>query len=153
MTSVSRFEELLCWQKARLLTRQIFQLTRRQKFTDFSLRDQIQRASVSVMANIAEGFERGTRDEFIYFLYIAKGSCGEVRSHLYCALDQGFIDLTDFNNTIEITKFTSSIIYRFIESLKVSGYKGLKSKLNYQLTEAAKFDKELKEKYLSHLNH
>ena len=75
MSSVKRFEDLVCWQKARELVKAIYNLTRKPSFSrDLSLKDQIQRAGVSIMSNLAEGFERGTKDEFLYFLYIAKGS-------------------------------------------------------------------------------
>ena len=145
MASVSRFEDLFCWQKARILVKQIYILTQKPSFRDFSLKDQIQRAGVSVMANIAEGFERGTRDEFLYFLYIAKGSCGEVRSHLYVALDQKFITEDESNITSNMAKEESAIIYKFIESIKVSKFKGLRSKIE---TEEDKFMQEIREKYL-----
>ena len=86
---VKNFEELEIWKEARKLTRAIYQLTKREKFSrDFSLRDQIQRAVVSIMSNIAEGFERDGNQEFVQFLYVAKASCGEVRSQLYVAFDQ-----------------------------------------------------------------
>ena len=85
---VKSFEDLYIWQISRELVNLIYQLTSQKSFTDFSLKDQIQRAAVSIISNIAEGFERGTKDEFLYFLYIAKGSCGEVRAQLYIALDR-----------------------------------------------------------------
>src|SRR3990167_4702266 len=85
------FEDLYIWQISRELVNLIYQFTSQKSFTDFSLKDQIQRAAVSIISNIAEGFERGTKDEFLYFLYIAKGSCGEVRAQLYIALDRKFI--------------------------------------------------------------
>jgi len=89
-----RFEDLLVWQKARELTRVIYDMTKSQAFArDFGLRDQIRRAAVSVMSNIAEGFEREGDSEFGHFLSIAKGSCGEVRSQLYVARDQGYIEV------------------------------------------------------------
>ena len=90
---VKNFEDLEIWKDARALTRAIYQLTRSPKFSkDFGLRDQIQRATVSIMSNIAEGFERGGNREFIQFLYVAKASCGEVRSQLYVAMDQNYLD-------------------------------------------------------------
>jgi four helix bundle protein len=93
----TRFEDLVVWQKARALTGLIYDLTREKTFAgDFGLRDQIRSAAVSVMSNIAEGFERGSDAEFGHFLSIAKGSCGEVRSQLYVAGDQGYIDATSF---------------------------------------------------------
>ena len=89
---VRTFEDLEIWKDARALTREIYQLTRDSKFSnDFALRDQIRRAAVSIMSNIAEGFERGGNQEFIQFLYVAKASCGEVRSQLYVTLDQSYI--------------------------------------------------------------
>ncbi len=83
---IKNFEDLEIWKDARALMRAIYQLTKDPKFSkDFGLRDQIQRAAVSILSNIAEGFERGGNQEFIQFLYVAKGSCGEVRSQLYVA--------------------------------------------------------------------
>ena len=84
--TIKYFEDLEVWQEARQLTRQVYRLTNNSKFSkDFGLSNQIQRAAVSIMSNVAEGFERGGNQEFIQFLYIAKGSCGEVRSQLYVA--------------------------------------------------------------------
>jgi four helix bundle protein len=84
------FEDLIAWQKARVLSRDIYGVTRLAEFSkDYSLVDQIRRACISILSNIAEGFERGGRPEFHQFLVVAKGSCGEVRSQLYIALDGG----------------------------------------------------------------
>ena len=95
---VERFEDLIAWQKARELTREIYLASRGGTFArDFGLRDQIQRASVSIMSNLVEGFERGKRTEFHQFACIAKGSCGEVRSDLYVALDAGHLDDRTFD--------------------------------------------------------
>ncbi len=92
MNTIKRFEDIIAWQKAREMTREIYTCTRAGAFTkDFGLRSQIQRASVSTMANIAEGFDRGGDKEFIQFLSNSKGSSGEVKSHLYVALDQGYV--------------------------------------------------------------
>lgn len=91
MGKVERFEDLVAWQKARELTKQIYLLTKSQPLSkDFGLCNQIQRASVSIMSNLAEGCERGGRPEFYQFLVIAKGSCAEIRSQLYVALDVGY---------------------------------------------------------------
>jgi four helix bundle protein len=99
--AVERFEDLIAWQKARVLTRDVYQLTRQGSFRrDFGLASQIQRASVSVMSNIAEGFERGRPTEFHQFFSTAKSSCGEVRSILYVALDVGHIDEEKFDQAL-----------------------------------------------------
>ena len=96
---IGRFEDIIAWQKARLLTARIYRVTSVGKFAgDYGLRDQIRRASVSAMSNIAEGYERGTPNEFHHFLVIAKGSCAEVRSLLCVALDAGYIDKTEFRS-------------------------------------------------------
>lgn len=92
MKNVTIFENHISWQKARELTREIYSVTTGGKFEkDFGLRSQIQRASVSIMSNIAEGFDRAGRAEFLQYLVIAKGSCAEVRSQLYVANDIGYI--------------------------------------------------------------
>lgn len=97
MGHIPRFEELIAWQKARELTKVIYKVTREEGFSrDFGLSGQIQRASVSIMSNIAEGFERDSRAEFHRFLTIAKASCAEVRSQLYIAADIGYINQADF---------------------------------------------------------
>ncbi len=99
-----RFEDLVVWQKARELTRCIYEVTRRSDFArDFGLASQIQRAAVSVMSNIAEGFERGSYKEFLQFLVIAKASCAEVRSQLYIALDIGYLTQVEFDQLMDLT--------------------------------------------------
>ena len=99
--AVNRFEDLIAWQKARELTRSIYEITRSKVFAqDFDLVRQISRASVSVMSNIAEGFERGSNNEFHQFLVIAKGSCAEVRSQLYIALDANFLTAQQFQELL-----------------------------------------------------
>ncbi len=108
---VERFEDLIAWQKARQLTADIYQVTSKGGFSkDFGLRDQIRRASVSVMSNIAEGFDRGSRGEFHQFLVIAKASCAEVRSQLYIAQDVGYINQEIFNNVSSNASELSRII-------------------------------------------
>ena len=92
MNGIQRFEAIIAWQKARILTADLYKATEHGKFArDFGLRDQIRKASVSIMSNIAEGFERGKPAEFHQFLSIAKASCAEVRSQLYVALDAGYL--------------------------------------------------------------
>src|ERR1041385_5288043 len=95
---ISTFQDLIAWQKARLLTASIYRVTSKGEFArDFGLKDQIRRAAVSVMSNIAEGFERGRPAEFHQFLSIAKGSCAELRSQLFVALDADYLRSSDFN--------------------------------------------------------
>ncbi len=102
MAKIERFEELFAWQKARELTRVIYQVTRQGSFAkDYGLANQIQRASVSVMSNVAEGFDRGGRAEFHQFLSTAKASCAETRSLLYVALDAEYLDQPTFDRLIE----------------------------------------------------
>ncbi len=92
MSSIQRFEEIEAWQKARELARAIYACSAEGGFTkDFVLRDQIRRAAVSVVSNIAEGFERDGKGEFVQFLSMAKGSTGEIVTQLYIAMDQGYI--------------------------------------------------------------
>ena len=111
MGRIERFEDLIAWQKARELTRLIYLHTGDGSFArDFGLRDQIRRASVSLMSNIAEGFERGSRPEFHHFLVIAKGSCAEVRSQLYIAKDVGYLSELDFNTLMDLSTEVSRII-------------------------------------------
>ncbi len=97
MAGFQKFEDIKAWQKARELNKQIYEITSSQKFCrDFGLRDQIRRASVSIMANIAEGFGRKSNKEFANFLVISHGSTAEVQSHLYIALDLNYISTEKF---------------------------------------------------------
>jgi four helix bundle protein len=110
-----RFEDLTVWQKARLLTKSVYEVTRKEDFArDFGLSGQIQRAVVSVMSNIAEGFERGNRGDYHRFLCIAKASNGEVRSQLYIALDIGYLNQSEFDrllgDTEELSRMLSALI-------------------------------------------
>lgn len=109
--NVKRFEDLIAWQKSRELTKKIYKITEQEKFAkDFGLKNQIQRASVSVMSNIAEGFERYRPNEFHQFLSIAKGSCAEVRSQLYVAFDIGYLQEDEFYSLKAATEELSKII-------------------------------------------
>jgi four helix bundle protein len=111
MAKVERFEDLIAWQKARGLTRSIYEVTRNGDFArDYGLSGQIQRAAVSIMSNIAEGFERGGRGEFHHFLSTAKSSCAEVRSHLYVALDAGYLDKASFDLLIQQAEEVARIV-------------------------------------------
>ena len=114
MIKIRRFEDLIAWQKARQLAKDIYQVTALRAFSrDFGLRDQLRRASVSIMSNVAEGFDRGGRAEFHQFLVIAKASCAEVRSQLYVANDAGYISEDDFSklmdNVNEVTRLVSGL--------------------------------------------
>ena len=107
---IERFEDLIAWQKARELTREIYKVTQSGSFSkDFGLCDQIRRASISIMSNIAEGFDRAGRAEFHHFLVIAKGSAAEVRSQLYVAHDIGYIDQATFSRLKTLAEETSRI--------------------------------------------
>jgi four helix bundle protein len=112
---IRRFEEIEGWQQARTLAAKIYAISNQGKFTaDFGLRDQIRRASVSIMANIAEGFGRGGKAEFIRFLRISRASALEAQSHLYIALDLGYLDTNQFetlyNQAITVTRLVGGFI-------------------------------------------
>lgn len=126
MATIKQFEDMLAWQKARLLTGEIYKAFR--DCRDFGFKDQIQRAAVSVMSNIAEGFESGTRQEFLNYLYIAKASAGEVRAQLYAALDIGYLNLETFKLLNSLVLECSRLTARFISGLKVSKFQGLQHK-------------------------
>ncbi|MCX5807402.1 MAG: four helix bundle protein [Proteobacteria bacterium] len=109
------FEDLEIWQEARRLTNNMYAITKRETFSkDFGFRDQIRQASVSIVSNIAEGYEREENQELSQFLSIAKGSCGKVRSQLYIALDQGYIDAKECEALIIEFKKLSVSIHNFI---------------------------------------
>lgn len=108
---IERFEELIAWQKARVLTSEIYKVTVDGDFCrDFGLKNQIQRAAVSIMSNIAEGFERGRPTEFHQFLSISKASCAELRSQLYVALDAGYLDQNQFDGLMSLAQEVGRII-------------------------------------------
>ena len=109
-----KFEDLIAWQKARELTKEVYHISGRGDFAkDYGLKDQIRRAAISIMSNIAEGFDRGGRSEFHHFVVIAKGSCAEVRSQLYIAYDIGYISKEEFNilndMTLELSRFLGGL--------------------------------------------
>ena len=116
MGRIERFEDIIVWQKAKSLISGIYEEFKNCK--DFAFRDQIQRASVSIMNNIAEGYERKGNKEFIKFLYISKGSCGEVRSMLYLALDLGYISRDKFELFFQQSLEISCMLSNFIKILK-----------------------------------
>jgi four helix bundle protein len=112
---IERFEDIIAWQKAKELAVKIYRLFETSK--DYSFKDQIQRASVSVMNNIAEGFERKTNNEFKQFLFIAKGSCGEVRSMLILAKELNKIEKNKAEELYSLSEEISKIISGFIKTL------------------------------------
>ncbi|MFN8507533.1 MAG: four helix bundle protein [Dehalococcoidia bacterium] len=98
MDRIERFEDIIAWQKARSLTRDVYEATRQGTFSrDPALVSQVRRSAVSIMANIAEGFERNRSTEFHQFLSVAKASCAELRSHFYVALDAGHLPRPEFD--------------------------------------------------------
>jgi four helix bundle protein len=128
MATIKKFEDLICWQKARELANFIFEITDKPSFKDFDLKRQIRRAAISPMSNIAEGFDRGTQAEFVDALFIAKGECGEVRSQLYISYDRKYIDISTFRNGLKLTDECSRLIQSFSEKLKGGGRRGLQFK-------------------------
>ena len=119
MARIERFEDIEAWQQARILTQMIYQATAHGGFTrDFGLRDQLQRAAVSIMANIAEGFDSGSSREFLRFLSYALRSTTEVQSHLYVALDQGYLDQHAFPALYDLSVKVKSIISGFMRYLR-----------------------------------
>jgi four helix bundle protein len=129
MGKIERFEDIDAWKKARELTKINYEVTSQGKIAnDFSLKDQLRRASVSIMANIAEGFEREGNKEFRQFLAQAKGSVGEVKSLLYVALDAGLASLEQFQQIMAVADETSRLLAGFLRYLKVTDKKGSKFK-------------------------
>src|SRR4030042_1870951 len=110
MAKIEQFEDILAWQKARELVKKIYKASVNKMFAkDFALRDQIRRAALSIMLNIAEGFARKTSREFLQFLVVAHGSAAEVQSALYVALDQSYIDQAQFECLYAIADETSKV--------------------------------------------
>ncbi len=126
---IQKFEDILAWQKARELTREVYARCKTGAFAkDFGLRDQIQRALVSIMGNVAEGFDRGGDKELTQFLSISKGSCGEVKSHLYVALDQQYINSTQFDGLYSTADEVGRLLAGFMSYLKQSDLRRRKFK-------------------------
>ena len=118
MRQIKTFEEFEVWEKGREIACHVYRLTGLKAFAfDFGLKNQIRRASVSIISNIAEGYESQTNNVFVRHLRIAKGSCGEVRSQLYVALDQKYISDEEFKALSELCRKTSSQLSSFIEYL------------------------------------
>ena len=118
MAKIERFEDIQAWQKTRELNKTIYEITKNSHFSkDFSLRDQIRRASVSIMANIAEGFGRRSNKEFANFLNMAHGSAAEVQCHFYIALDMQYINKEDFEMLYQKADEVSKITQGFMNYL------------------------------------
>lgn len=141
MATIQKFEDLICWQKARELTREIYVTFSNCK--DYGFRDQIQRAAVSVVSNIAEGFERGTKQEFINYLYIAKGSAGEVRAQLYVAMDVGYVNVEKYKYLNNLVQECSRLIQSFTEKVKGGARMGTQFKAVQKPDELMEFFKEI----------
>lgn len=131
MATIKQVEDIQAWQKARVVCRRIYTITNDGQFAkDFGLRDQVRRAAVSILSNIAEGFERGGTGEFVHFLAIAKGSAGEVKAQLYVALDQKYVDQREFDELIANIEEISKMINGLISYLRGSGIKGARYKVH-----------------------
>jgi four helix bundle protein len=129
MAVFKKFEEIIAWQKAKNLNRRIGELIDSNKFkSNFRLINQIEGSAGSIMDNIAEGFERSGNKEFLQFLYISKGSCGEFRSQLYRALDRKYISDTEFVELYELSREVITLLQKLIDYLETSDYKGAKYK-------------------------
>src|SRR5437868_4218886 len=129
MATINRFEDLEIWQLSRALCQEIYKLIQGESFSrDFKLVNQINSASGSAMDNIAEGFERGSRNEFIQFLGFAKGSSGEVKSQLYRAADRKYISQLEFDLSYNLADKICKGCNGMMSYLNTSNYKGEKFK-------------------------
>lgn len=127
--TLNNFEDLEIWKLSRTLSKEIYQITNSPEFnSDIRFRSQIRAAAGSIMDNIAEGFEREGKKEFTQFLYVAKGSCGEVRSQLCRAMDVGFISTDQYTSLAEQTKRIGAKVSNMIRYLKTSEIEGNKFK-------------------------
>jgi four helix bundle protein len=125
MATFKSFTEIEAWEKARMLTNAVYEVSKESSFSkDFGLRDQMRRASVSIMANIAEGFGRSGSTEFLHYLAIAKGSTCEVVSHLYVALDQRYLSKPDFDRLNSLADETANLIGGLMKYLGRSNIRG-----------------------------
>lgn len=127
MARIERFEDIEAWKCSREIVNLVYEMSRNDRFArDFALVNQIRRAAISILSNIAEGFERNGDKEFVQFLSIAKGSCGEVRTQLYVALDQEYIDAVSFTKVEDKLVQTSRMLSGLVNYLKQSELKGSK---------------------------
>ena len=129
MAKIERFEQIEAWRRGRELAKAIYSATSRSGFSrDYGLKEQMRRAVVSVLSNIAEGFERGGNREFVQYLSLAKGSVGEVKAQLYVALDAGYLEEVTFATLYDLADETGRLIGGFMRYLSASTYKGNKFK-------------------------
>lgn len=129
MATIKKFEDIESWKMAREITKEIYEASSKENFrNDFALVNQIRRASISILSNIAEGFERGGNKEFLQFLAIAKGSCGEVRAQLYVALDQNYIEEKEFRKISDKLSEASRTISGLMKYLRQTDLRGSKFK-------------------------
>jgi four helix bundle protein len=129
MAAFKKFEEIIAWQKARELNKNLGEFIDSGRFkTNFRLINQIEGSAGSIMDNIAEGFERSGNRELLQFLYIAKGSCGELRSQLYRALDRKYISDDEFKELYLLSREVIVLLQKLIDYLQASDYKGIKYK-------------------------
>jgi len=119
IVSITRFEDINAWQEARVLTRKIFEVTGKDPFSKkYRFREQLESASISIMANIAEGFDSQSDAEFARFLIYARRSASEVQSHLYAAIDQSLITKDEFSEIFNKSSEVKSLVSGFIRYLK-----------------------------------
>ena len=131
MSTIKRFEDLEVWKESRLLNKKIGALIQEQKFeNNFRFINQVEGSSGSIMDNIAEGFERGTRAEFIQFLGYSKGSCGELRSQLYRAFDRSYLEMNQFEDLLKMVSRISAMLQGLIVYLQKTKINGVR-KMNH----------------------
>jgi len=129
MTTVKRFEEMEVWKKSRLIVKMIYLMTNKPGLSrDWQLANHLRKTAISIISNISEGFERDGNKEFINFLSIAKGSCGELRCQLYIALDQNYIDENQFVEISNLATEISKSLKGLMNYLQDSDFKGIKNK-------------------------
>lgn len=129
MAAFKKFEDMEVWKKPMILTRMIYQITNQPSFSkDYYLVNQIRRSAISIPSNIAEGMERDGNKELINFLYIAKGSCGELRCQLYIAKDQQYLQAESFQEMYNLATEISYSLNKLIKYLQESDFKGIKYK-------------------------
>lgn len=129
MSKIEKIEDLIVWQKSRELAKEIYKLTNKGNFSkDYSLKDQIRRAAISVPSNVAEGFGRGGNKEFVQFLFISKGSLFELRTQHYLALDLEYMTQNEFSELNNLVDEIGKLLNGFINYLQKSDIKGSKFK-------------------------